>query len=515
MSTVESRDPFTGEVWRTFPAADADAVALATRSARAAQPAWHARPLAERARMLGRFHRALFERRHEVAETITRENGKPTVEALTTEVMVALDLARYYGRVAPRALREERFVPFNVALWRKRVSVAHEPWGVLGVISPWNYPFMLPAGVVLPGLVAGNAVLLKPSELTSASALLLRELLVEAGCPEGLVGVVTGAGATGAALIASGVDKVFFTGSVATGRRVAQACAERLVPLSLELGGSDPSIVLDDADLRNAVSGLLWGRFSNAGQTCVAPKRIFVAAPLYDGFVERFTAGARALRLGHGLDHGSDVGPLIRPQQGAVLASQLGDAVAGGARELAEHVTPADGRLFPPAVLVDVEPTARVLTEETFGPVVPIVRVADEDEAIRLANASPFGLSASVWGRDLARAERVARRLDAGTVVVNGAVVAVGIAEVPHGGMKDSGYGRSHGMSGLLECTRTKTLVTDRLAAVRQPWWFGYGAQHAQNIDAFLRLWHGRGLVQRLGGLRRAIRMLFAHERAI
>lgn len=491
-------------------------VACALALAREAQPAWGARSVRDRARLLERFRRVLFARRHEVADIVMRENGKPAVEALTTEVMVALDLARWYAKHAPRILGESRFVPSNVALWRKRITLAHEPLGVAGVISPWNYPFMLPAGIVLPALVAGNAVLLKPSELTPASGVLLGELLAEAGAPPHLVAVLPGDGTTGAALTESGVDKVFFTGSAATGRAVGRACAERLIPCVLELGGSDPAIVLDDADVDVAASGIAWGRFSNAGQTCVAPKRVYVHDAVYDRFVERFAAVARALHVGSDAGADLDVGPMINPAQAARLAAQLEDALAHGARIVAGGApSTGDGTCFPPTVIVDAGAGALVHVEETFGPLVPIVRVRDADEAVRLANATPFGLSASVWGRDRRRAEAVARRLHAGSVVINDVVVAVGIAEVPHGGTKESGYGRSHGAMGLLECARTKALVEDRIAGARQPWWFGYGESHARNIDAFLRLWHGRTVIERLGGAWRSIRMLVRHERAL
>ncbi|HEU4642146.1 MAG TPA: aldehyde dehydrogenase family protein [Gemmatimonadaceae bacterium] len=514
--TAASRDPATGQVWRTYPTLDAGAVARALERARGVQVEWAARPLRDRARVLERFRRVLFARRHEVADVILRENGKPAVEALTGEVLVALDLARWYARHAERILAAERFVPSNVALWRKRVTIVHEPLGVVGVISPWNYPFMLPAGIVLPALVAGNTVLLKPSELTPGSAVLLGELLAEAGVPEGGVAVLTGDGSTGAALAASAVDKVFFTGSVATGRKVAHACAERMAPCVLELGGSDPAIVLEDADVDVAASGIAWGRFSNAGQTCVAPKRVFVVDAVYERFAARFTAVARALRLGAGGDAGTDVAAMISPVQGAQLAAQLDDAIARGARVSVGGAPPPERPdLFPPTVLENVPADSRVLAEETFGPVVPLVRVRDADEAVRLANASTFGLSASVWGRDRRRAEAVARRLDAGTVVINDTVVAVGIAEVPHGGVKESGQGRSHGAPGLLECVRTKTVVADRLAGARQPWWFGYGPEHARNVDAFVRFWHGGSLAERLGGIWRSVRMLFRHERAL
>jgi succinate-semialdehyde dehydrogenase/glutarate-semialdehyde dehydrogenase len=309
------------------------------------------------------------------------------------------------------------------------------------------------------------------------------------------------------------VDKVFFTGSVATGRRVSRACAERLVPCVLELGGSDPAIVLDDADLPTAASGITWGRFSNAGQTCVAPKRVFVVDAVYERFVDELSRRVRGLTVGPGAADGTDVGPIIRPSQIAQLQEQLDDALRRGARVVAQAPTPTGGWFFPPTVLADVTPEMRVLREETFGPILPVVRVRDAEEAVRRANESEFGLSASVWSRDAQRASALARRLEAGSVTVNDAIIAAGMADVPHGGVKASGSGRSHGLAGLLECVRTHTVIADRWAGWRQPWWYGYSPAHAENLEAFTRLAHGDTVGTRLSGVWRTLRMLWAPDR--
>lgn len=517
---VESRDPATGHVWQRFTPASADAVSAAVAAARGAQPAWGARSLADRLAVVARFHRLLFERRTEVAELLMREAGKPLADALASEVLITLDQARFYLDEAPRVLRGTTIRPRSLAMMRKQVHVAHEPWGVVAVIAPWNYPFMLAAGHTVPALLAGNAVVLKPSELTPASGVVLGELLHAAGVPADVLHVLPGDGATGAALSGAPVDKVFFTGSVATGRRVAEACARQLIPCVLELGGSDPALVLEDADVAHAAAGIAWGRFSNAGQTCVAPKRVFVARQVYEPFVAALAEVVRGLRAGPGTSEASDLGPLIRPEQASALRAQLDDALAGGARVVAEGSlvggastgageggTPTG--FFPPTVLADVRPDARVLREETFGPLLPVVRVADAAEAVRLANASAFGLSASVWTRDARLGRRVADQLHAGTVVINDSVIVAGMAEVPHGGVKESGMGRSHGVAGLLECVRTKTVVTDRLPGVAQPWWFrGSAGARAAALDAFARLAHGRGARERVGGLSGTIRLL-------
>lgn len=508
---VESRDPATGEVWRRYPSASAGDVALAVAAARRAQGAWAARGVEERARVLERFRRALYARRSEVAEALTRETGKRLAEALGSEVLVALDYARFYAAESRRLFETPWRRPSALSMWRKRIHVAHVPLGVVAVVSPWNYPFMLAAGVVLPAVVAGNAVLLKPSELTPTSGALLGDLLREAGVPDGVMTVVQGAGATGAALTASAIDKVFFTGSVATGRRVAMACAERLVPCSLELGGSDPAIVLEDADVRHAARGIAWGRFTNAGQTCVAPKRVFAVGAAYEPFLDALGAEVRSLRAGPASSGDSHLGPLINPAQRSLIESQLADALGRGARVAARGEAPAgEGSWFPPTLLTDVTPEMRVMREETFGPLLPVVRVRDADEAVARANESEFGLSASVWGRDAGRARAVAERIEAGTVAINDVTLVAGMADVPHGGVKASGSGRSHGSAGLLECVRTQTLIADRFSGWAQPWWFGAVSEREirAGLDAVLRVLHGGGVRERLSGVSEAMKLV-------
>jgi acyl-CoA reductase-like NAD-dependent aldehyde dehydrogenase len=530
---VESRDPASGQVWKRYPTTPPDEVHAAVARARIAQVAWAAQPLAARVRALRRFHESLYRRRLEVAVALTRENGKPTAEALANEVAIALDFARFYADRAPGFLRAPWRAATPLAMKRKRVRVRREPHGVVGVISPWNYPLMLSAAIVLPALVTGNAVLLKPSEFTPTSGALLGELLAEAGVPPDVFVVLQGDGSTGAALCDGAVDKVFFTGSEATGRKVAASCAARLVPCSLELGGSDPAIVLADADIRHAASGIAWGRFSNGGQTCVAPKRVFVEAAAYDAFVAALENALGQLRIGAGSATGTDVGPMIRAGAAATLAAQRDEALARGATMFTAalppgmadiHQAPAAGGtyspldstcFFAPTVLLNVPPNARVMSEETFGPLLPVVRVRDADEAVALANAGTFGLAASIWSRDTARAAKLAERIDAGSVSVNDAIVTAGIADVPHGGVKHSGIGRTHGMAGLEECVRTKAIVVDRFPRWRQAWWFGYGAQHMAGIDAYLRLAHGAGALERLRAVPAFLRLVFSPARPV
>ncbi len=466
--------------------------------------------------MVRRFHDVLYRRRHEVAATITHESGKPYTDALGADVLVALDFATWTAREAPRFLRSSWSQVGGLLFWRKRFRTERPPLGVIGIITPWNYPFFLPASCVLPAIACGNAVVLKPSEVTPESGGVLESLWREAGLPDGVLNIVQGDGRTGAALTRGGVDKMIFTGSERAGRAVAIACAEQLIPCSLELGGSDAAIVLADADVRHAADGIAWGRFSNAGQTCVAPKRVFVEESAYEPFVAAMGRAVRALTVGGGVDPETDVGPLIHAAARDQISAQLDDAVAKGARVVATAATPAagSGHYFPPTLLADVTDEMRVLQEETFGPLLPVVRVKDADEAVRRANASIYGLSASVWTRDRARGAAVARRLDAGAVLINDSVSVVGMPEVPYGGVKHSGLGRLHGMEGLAAVVRSTAIVDDRFATWHQPWWFRYGAAHRAGFEAFGRLTHGASLWERLSGLPGVIKMLLRRKGA-
>lgn len=497
------------------PAGDAELrVNEAVSRARAAQPAWAAKSATERAKVVARFRDVLYRRRYEIAAVITRESGKPYTDALGVDVFVTLDFARWTAKAAPRFLRASWRGVSGLMFWRKRVRFEKKPLGVIGVIAPWNYPFFLPASCVLPAIACGNAVVLKPSEFTPESAGALESLWREAGLPDGVLQIVQGDGRAGAALSGAALDKMIFTGSVATGRKVAEACAARLVPCSLELGGSDAAIVLADADVGHAADGIAWARFANAGQTCVAPKRVFVEAPAYDGFVVAISRAVSALKVGGGDDPGTEVGPLIHRAAVEQITAQRDDAIARGGRVAASAKLPigAGERFFPPTVLVDLNDEMRVLREETFGPLLAIVKVHDVNDAVARANASAFGLSASVWTRDRAHGLAVARRLEAGTVMLNDATAVVGMPDVPYGGVKTSGLGKLHGVDGLAACVQSTPVVDDRFSAWRQPWTFRYGASHRAAIEAYGRLTHGATLVERVSGLPGVIKMLLTKK---
>jgi succinate-semialdehyde dehydrogenase/glutarate-semialdehyde dehydrogenase len=471
------RNPATGALLAEVPTATkADVDAAATR-ARAAQPAWGDLGALERARLLDALRAALLDARLDVADLVTRETGKPFAEALGSDVLAALDALKWAATKGPRVLAPEKVRLSNPLFLGRASWIEREPLGVVGVISPWNYPLAIPAGNVAYALLAGNAVLLKPASHAPLTALKLRELMTKAGIPEDVCIVLPGSGKeTGEALLAADVDHVVFTGSVPVGRDVDRRLRERGVSTTMELGGSDPAIVLDDAHFDNAVRGVLWARFTNCGQTCAATKRVLVHRSLHDRFVAALVDGARALRLGDPTDPHVDLGPLTDPRAVEDMLAFVEDARKRGGRALCGGRARPDlgPQYFEPTVVVDLPPDARLLADECFGPILPVVAFDTEDEAVRLANGTPFGLSASVWTSDPERGRRLARRLHAGTVTVNDALYTFAANETPWGGVKASGHGRTHGPQGLLEMTRLKH-VNVTPAKVASPWWFPYG----------------------------------------
>ncbi|MGA8215984.1 MAG: aldehyde dehydrogenase family protein [Candidatus Sulfotelmatobacter sp.] len=507
---VSSVNPATGEILRELECTSESEVLAAVARAHAAQTAWGDLGVRKRIAVLREFQGKLHEKKSQIAEAITREAGKPVAEALTTEVLVVLDAVRFLIDNAYCLLRDEPVPHGNLATKLKSGWLVREPYGVVGIISPWNYPFSIPATETLAALVAGNAVVLKPSEFTSLVALELKSLLHAAGVPQDVFQVVVGDGATGAALIHSrgrlGIDKLVFTGSVTTGKRIAAAAAERLLPVVLELGGKDPMLVLDDADVDVASSAAVWGAFVNAGQTCLSVERCYVQRSLYEEFLKACVEKTKKLIVTHGLNHNADVGPLIHQLQLMLVEEHVEDAKARGARVLAggSRFPEMGANFYHPTVLADVTHEMRVMREETFGPVLPVMAFDGDDEAVELANDSEYGLAASVWTRNRERGERLARRIQAGAVMVNDVVSCFGISEAPHGGVKSSGVGRAHGRFGLEEMVRLKYLDVDRMPGMKKVWWYGYGAGFSRQMEGFLDFQFARGLEKRVTGALRA-----------
>jgi acyl-CoA reductase-like NAD-dependent aldehyde dehydrogenase len=486
-------------------AGDSEVLAAVER-ARVAQHAWRELGVRKRITLLRDFQHRLHERKLQIAQAVTREEGKPVAEALTTEVLVVLDAARFLIDNSFRLLNDEPLPHGNLATKLKRGTLVREPYGVIGIISPWNYPFSIPATETLAALVAGNAVVLKPSEFTSLVALELQSVLYAAGVPKDVFQVIVGDGLTGAALLHSAIDKLVFTGSLATGKRIAVEAAEKLLPVVLELGGKDPMLVLDDADIDVASSAAVWGAFMNAGQACLSVERCYVHRSLYQPFLTACAQKTKKLHVASGTNPQTDVGPLIHQRQLQVVEAHVQDAIARGARVVVGGTAlPELGpNFYKPTVLADVTHEMRIMREETFGPVLPVMAFEDDEEALHLANDSEFGLAASIWTRNRRRGERLARRIQAGTVMVNDLISCFGISEAPHGGTKSSGMGRAHGRFGLEEMVWLKYVDSDLMPEMKKVWWYGYGTRFAQQMEGFLDLQFARKLGARLNGALRS-----------
>ena len=454
--------PFTGQSLGEIPLCEAADVELAIRRARQAQPAWATRRARDRARVLIRFHDLLLDRRDEALDLIQLESGKARRHAFEEILDTAL-VARHYGVHAPRYLRPTRragAIPLLTS-----VLEVHHPLGVVGVIAPWNFPLILGITDVLAALAAGNAVVLRPDEQGSLTALWAARLLDQAGLPPELLQVVTGRGPVLGPPLIGGVDFLMFTGSTRTGRTVATQAAERLIGFSLELGGKNPMLVLHDADLDAAVEGAVRGSFVGAGQVCVSFERIYIHESIHDRFVSRFVERVKAMKLSPSLDYDAEMGSLTVPRQLAAVEAHVHDALDKGATLLAGgRPRPDIGPLFyEPTVLTGVTPEMHLYHEETFGPVVAVYRFTTEDDAVTRANDTRYGLNGSVWSRDTSRALSVAARLQVGTVNVNESYAATWSATAtPIGGMKESGVGRRHGAEGILKYTATQTLAVQR-----------------------------------------------------
>jgi acyl-CoA reductase-like NAD-dependent aldehyde dehydrogenase len=514
VDTLPSINPATGKTLGYFEKTPAVTLPRIVARARAAQVAWARVSLRERCARLRELRDRIMSSRVALADAVVAESGKPRVEALFADLFVAVDTVAYFAKNARRLLSPERVPHHSTAAKAKSGKLTYEPLGVIGIISSWNYPLAIPMSQIIPAVFAGNSVICKTSDFTPHCGTMIEKLFVDAGFPKDLVTVVQGGGEVGQALIDADPDKIVFTGSVATGRRVAEACAKRLIPTVLELGGKDAMLVLADADLDVASSAAIWGSYTNCGQVCLSVERLFVEQSISDEFAARCVAKTKKLRLGPGSDPATDVGPMIRPQHVQRMVDLIEDAVSRGARVLCGGYPRVDlgPNFFEPAVITNVDFTMKLFQEETFGPILAIQAVANLKEAITRANDSPFALSASVWTRDATRGMAIAAELRAGAVMVNDAISYFAIAEAPHGGCSASGWGRTHGKAGLLEMVRTKYIDVDRLPGREKPWWYRYGAELERAADAFLQFEYGRGLAARLRNARGALKTMFRNH---
>jgi acyl-CoA reductase-like NAD-dependent aldehyde dehydrogenase len=481
-------NPATLEKIAEVPVASAADVAAAVDRGRKAQIIWQATPMTERARVFYRLRDLLLDNADELADILTGETGRPRAEVHGNELLYLCDAIGVWATKSPRYLRPEKIHPHFPLLKTKKVISTYAPRGVIGIISPWNFPLTMTLGEALPALMAGNAVVIKPSELTPLSALFGAEISAKAGFPPHLLQVITGYGATGAALV-DYADMIAFTGSVETGKQVMRRAADRLIPVSLELGGKDPMIVLKDAALDRAAGACVWGAMMNCGQICTSIERVYVEAPVYQAFADKVVARVRAMRQGPSASE-VDVGSLTSQAQLEKVAAQVDDAVAKGARVLAggRRNPNLPGYYYEPTVLVDVDHSMQIMTKETFGPIIPIVKVKDAAEALRLANSSRYGLSGSIFTRDPAVARHLAAELQSGSVCVNDSLVPFIVADAPMGGCKDSGHGSRHGAEGIRKFCQQKTIVTDRFGLKEEFPWYPASEQKARQVRHLLNL---------------------------
>jgi acyl-CoA reductase-like NAD-dependent aldehyde dehydrogenase len=505
---LESFNPATGELVGTVETLTPAKVQGVVDEVAEVQPFWAALSLEDRARYMRRASDVLLEDLDEIAELLTNEQGKPRVESYTMEILPTVDSLNWIADNGPDILSDEK-LSMPTLLKTKRAKFTFEPIGVVGVIAPWNYPWSIPFGEVAIALMAGNGVVLKPASLTPLIGERIRQTFEKAGLPEGLIRTIHGGGRIGDALVKSSAGKIFFTGSVEVGRKVGIECAKRMKGSVLELGGKDPQIVCADADLANAVSGAVWGGFANAGQTCSGIERVYVHKDVADPFVEGVVRETERLTVGDPREWTTEIGPMVSDEQAVIVSELVDDAVKSGAKKLTGGPTKVEGMngsFIAPVVLTGVTHEMRIMQEEIFGPVLPVMAVDSEEEGIRLANDSRFGLGASVWTKDRAKGERMAHEIESGMVWTNDHSFSHGACQCAWGGVKDSGLGRSHSKFGFYECVTIKQLAWEP-GWTRDMWWQPYDRKLGDAIRSSAQILYSRN-GQRLKALREGFRPL-------
>ena len=509
---IVSIDPATGAEIGRVPVLAAREVSNAVARGREAFAKWKRTPFAERKALIMRARDVILAEMDEIALLMSRESGKPVAEALSMEIAPVLDLMQYFARNAEKLLRPKRIGIGIYAFFGRYSKIVYHPLGVVGIIPAWNYPFSIPLGETAMALMAGNSVVIKPSELTPFIGLKIGEVFEKAGAPEGLVQIVTGDGGTGAALVDAAPDKIMFTGSVATGKKIAAAAAKNLTSTVLELGGKDPMIVFDDANLYLAAQAAVWGAFCNAGQSCSSVERLYVQENVAEQLTKLIVEKTRELKVGSGIQDDVSIGAMSSERQVKIVEDHIEDfrregakietggrrregekrsgeekETATGAGKLSSSpLLPVSSSLFyEPTVISGATNQMRGMHEETFGPTLPIATFKTEEEAIKLANDSEFGLTASVWTREYTKGRRVAQQIEAGSVCVNEVLYTHGIGQTPWGGFKNSGRGRTHGVEGLFELVQPQHIHVNRIALMPDPWWMPYNSNAVNTFRKF------------------------------
>ena len=510
---TKSINPATGEILGETPVQSVAELKQFIQKAREAQKEWQIYSVKQRAKFLRPTREYLVEHAAEIAEIISRDNGKVRVDALIGDVINAIISMNYYCKHANKFLKDKILRPGNILMINKYSKIVRVPFGVVGIISPWNYPFGIPFHEIIMGLLAGNAIIFKTATETQMVGKAIKRAMERAHLPEGLFAYVNMPGRiAGDAFLENGIDKLFFTGSVPVGKYLMRKASETLTPLSLELGGNDPLIVCEDADPHRAASGTLWAGFTNAGQTCGGVERVYVHKNIYDEYMAILKEKIENFRVGYDTDFNVDMGAMTTTFQIDVVKMHVEDALKKGATIFAQSRMPDDPKwhnFLPAMVLSDVNHDMLLMQEETFGPVVGVMKVNDMDEAIRLANDSMMGLTASVWSRNSKKAEKIARQIQAGAVTINDHLMSHGMAETPWGGFKQSGIGRTHGELGLHEMTEPQVIVHDRLfLAKKSLWWHPYSKQLYDGLLGAVDFLYAKSFSKRLKRLFKVIKLL-------
>ena len=507
------RNPATGEILGYSPLTSLEKIEQIISNAKIAQKSWSQLDVGERCRYMLRIRDYLVQHAERISEAISKDNGKTRVDALATEVLPAAMAVNYYTKHAKKFLKTRYICPGNILLLNKLSKIVRMPYGVVAVISPWNYPFSIPFSEVVMALLAGNTVVVKTALETQWVGRTLEECFLAAELPQGTFNYVNISGRfAGSAFLKNGIDKLFFTGSVAVGKQLMAEAGETLTPLVLELGGNDAMLVCEDVDLFRATSGAVWAGFQNSGQSCGGVERVYVHEEVYDPFLQLLKKKVEALRVGVDEDFRVDIGAMTTERQISVVKRHLEDALAKGAVVYACSPEP-EGKdsttMLPAMVLTEVNHGMLIMQEETFGPLVGVMKVRDMDEAVALANDSLLGLTGSVWSKNRSQAETLARQIQAGVVTINDHLVSHGLAETPWGGVKQSGIGRSHGAIGFDEMTQPQVIVHDILPFARQNiWWHPHSAKVFQGLVGAIKFLYGKSIPQRAGGLYHLLKIL-------